>query len=140
MLVFGVFGVWAAVAPLDGAAYAPGSVTVKSYSQVVQHLEGGIIREIRAQDGDRVAAGEPLLIIDDTQALAQLGMARARFIALATRDARLSAERDQLGQVSYPASIQLNGLDAGSEMAAQTEIFRARRAALDGSVEVLEQR
>ncbi len=140
LLVFGVFGVWAAIAPLDGAAYAPGSVTVKSYSQVVQHLEGGIIREIRAQDGDRVAAGEPLLIIDDTQALAQLGMARARFIALATRDARLSAERDQLGQVSYPASIQLNGLDAGSEMAAQTEIFRARRAALDGSVEVLEQR
>ena len=140
LLGFGFFGVWAAVAPLDGAAYAPGSVTVKSYSQVVQHLEGGIIREIRAQDGDRVAAGEPLLIIDDTQALAQLGMARARFIALATRDARLSAERDQLGQVSYPASIQLNGLDAGSEMAAQTEIFRARRAALDGSVEVLEQR
>ena len=140
LLVFGVFGVWAAIAPLDGAAFAPGSVTVKSYSQVVQHLEGGIIREIRAQDGDRVAAGEPLLIIDDTQALAQLGMARARFIALATRDARLSAERDQLGQVSYPASIQLNGLDAGAEMAAQTEIFRARRAALDGSVEVLEQR
>ena len=140
LLVFGVFGVWAAIAPLDGAAFAPGSVTVKSYSQVVQHLEGGIIREIRAQDGDRVAAGEPLLIIDDTQALAQLGMARAQFIALATRDARLSAERDQLGQVSYPASIQLNGLDAGAEMAAQTEIFRARRAALDGSVEVLEQR
>jgi epimerase transport system membrane fusion protein len=140
LLVFGVFGVWAAIAPLDGAAYAPGSVTVKSYSQVVQHLEGGIIREIRAQDGDRVAAGEPLLIIDDTQALAQLGMARAQFIALATRNARLSAERDRLGQVSYPATIQLNGLDAGAEMAAQTEIFRARRAALDGSVEVLEQR
>ena len=57
-LVFGVFGIWAALAPLDGAAYAVGKVNVASYSKTVQHLEGGIVREIYVSNGDRVEAGD----------------------------------------------------------------------------------
>jgi epimerase transport system membrane fusion protein len=76
-LVFGVFGVWAAIAPLDGAAHAPGTVNVRSYSQVVQHLEGGIISDIMVQNGDMVDAGQPLLEIDNTQPLAQLESSRS---------------------------------------------------------------
>jgi len=41
-LVFGVFGVWAAIAPISGAAHGSGLVTVKSYKKLVQHLEGGL--------------------------------------------------------------------------------------------------
>ena len=69
-LVFGVFGLWAAFAPLDGAALAPGLVTVKSYKKIVQHLEGGIVRDIYAVDGDIVKAGQELLKLDDTEPLA----------------------------------------------------------------------
>jgi epimerase transport system membrane fusion protein len=71
-LVFGVFGFWSAFAPLDGAAFAPGVVTVKSYKKVVQHLEGGIVADILAQDGDLVQIGQPLLVLDDTQPKASL--------------------------------------------------------------------
>ena len=46
VVVFGVFGQWAAIAPLDGAAFALGTVTVKSYKKVLQHLEGGIVADI----------------------------------------------------------------------------------------------
>ena len=45
-ITFGVFGLWAALAPLDGAAFAPGTVTVKSFKKSVQHLEGGIVADI----------------------------------------------------------------------------------------------
>ena len=43
-LLFGFGGIWATTAPIEGAAIAPGQVTVKTYSKVVQHLEGGIIK------------------------------------------------------------------------------------------------
>ena len=46
LFLFGFGGIWAATAPIDGAAIAPGLVTVKSYSKIVQHLEGGIIKDI----------------------------------------------------------------------------------------------
>ena len=56
-IVFVVFGLWAALAPLDGAAFAPGSVTVKSYTKAVQHLEGGIVSDILVEEGDLVNSG-----------------------------------------------------------------------------------
>src|SRR5471032_32203 len=49
-VVFGIFGTWAAVAPLDSAANAPGVVTVKTYRKTVQHLEGGIVKELRSEE------------------------------------------------------------------------------------------
>ena len=37
-VIFGLFWMWAALAPIDGSALAPGQVTVKSYKKTVQHL------------------------------------------------------------------------------------------------------
>jgi epimerase transport system membrane fusion protein len=139
-LVFGVFGFWSALAPLDGAAYAPGSVTVKSYKKMVQHLEGGIVAEILVRDGDRVAAGDPLLVMDDTQPLAQLEIARSRYIALRVREARLIAERDGLGQVIYPESLSGTDPRVAEEIAAQNQIFESNRSSLENNIEILEQR
>ncbi|GAB5497748.1 MAG: HlyD family type I secretion periplasmic adaptor subunit [Pseudohongiellaceae bacterium] len=139
-LVFGVFGLWSALAPLDGAAYAPGSVTVKSYKKTVQHLEGGIVSEILVRDGDRVQAGDPLLVLDDTQPLAQLEIARSQSIALRVREARLIAERDGLAQVVYPESLSPTDPRVAEEIGAQNAIFAARKSSLDNNVEILEQR
>lgn len=138
--VFGVFGLWATLAPLNGAAHAPGTVTVRSYRQVVQHLEGGMVSEINAQNGDFVEAGAPLLALDSTQSLAQLEIANAGFAALTTIEARLIAERDGLDSIVYPASLSAAGANAVEEMAVQTQIFEARKAAREGGIAVLEQR
>jgi epimerase transport system membrane fusion protein len=139
-LVFGVFGIWAAVAPLDSAAHAPGTVAVRSYKKIVQHLEGGIVSEIRAQNGDFVNKGDPLLILDDTQPLSQLEIVNSLFVADKALESRLIAERDGLNAVSYP-QILLNGeFDANAEIDAQNQIFEARKIALEGGIEVLQQR
>ena len=138
ILVFVVFGGWAAIAPLDGAAYAPGQVTVKTYKKAVQHLEGGLVGSILAQNGDVVEAGEALLEMDSTQPLSQLEIANSQLVALQAREARLLAERDELTSIAYPAS--LSGANATEEVASQKSIFGARKASREGSIEVLQQR
>ncbi len=139
-LVFGVFGFWSAFAPLDGAAFAPGVVTVKSHKKVVQHLEGGIVTDILARDGDLVAVGQPLLILDNTQSKASLEIVNSQFVALKMREARLVAERDSLESVSYPPALALSNANAQQEVAAQNEIFAARKATNEGRIGILEQR
>jgi epimerase transport system membrane fusion protein len=139
-LVFGVFGLWATIAPIEGAAHAPGTVAVKSYKKIVQHLEGGIVSEIRVRDGDFVNAGDPLLILDNTQSLSKLEIVNAQFAADKALEARLTAERDGLSSVTYPLILSNSEFNAFAEIDAQSQIFDARRITLQGSVEVLQQR
>lgn len=141
LVTFGIFGTWATFAPLDGAALAPGVVTVKSYRKTVQHLEGGIVRDILVRDGSVVERGQPLIVLDDTQARAELGVLRGQlFYALATQN-RLASERDDLETVLFADEL-LSAVDLRAVEAMQSEeqIFRARRADRLGEVEVLEQR
>ena len=105
ILLFGFGGAWAAWAPIDGAALAPGIVMVRSYSKIVQHLEGGIINKIFVEDGARVEAGEPILELDDTQSLAQLEIASSQYYALKALETRLIAEREGLPELTYPSSF-----------------------------------
>lgn len=138
--VFGVFGIWAAFAPIQGAAHAQGTVTVSSYKKSIQHLEGGMIDKILVQNGDHVEAGQVLLEMDGTQSLAQLEIANSQSVALMALEARLIAERDGLESIHYPAALPRTDATAVAEMAAQDQVFKARKASRDGNVAVLEQR
>lgn len=140
ILVFGVFGLWSVLAPIEGAAHGPGVVTVRSNKKLIQHLEGGIVKEILAQNGDIVRAGQPLLILDNTQSLAQLEIHNAQYAALKAIESRLIAERDHLSEVEYPLDLHTEVRGASAEIAVQNQIFTARRNALQGTVTVLEQR
>jgi len=139
-LVFGVFGLWASLAPLDSAAVGTGTVAVKSYKKVVQHLEGGIISDIAAENGDYVLEGETLLTLDNTQSLSLLEIANSQYIALKTREARLIAERDGLSSVLYSSSLLTTDVRVAEEIDAQNEVFMARRSSNEGLRDVLEQR
>lgn len=139
-LVFGIFGFWAVFAPLDSAARSSGVVTVESYKKVIQHLEGGIVGQILVRNGDVVKAGDSLLVLDNTQPLAQLEIVKARFVAQKAREARLLAESGGSDSIAFASVLSQPGYDADTEMAAERQIFMARKAARDGEVEVLQQR
>lgn len=139
-LVFGVFGLWAAIAPISGAAHGSGIVTVKSYKKIVQHLEGGIVSEVYVQNGDQVVTGQALLTLDNTHPLAQLEITSAQFVALKALESRLLAERDGIDTVAYPAILTSGEFNAAVEMDSQGRIFHARKSSREGSVDVLEQR
>jgi len=140
LLLFGFGGIWAATAPIDGAAIASGLVVVKSYSKTVQHLEGGIIKNIFVENGAVVKAEDPILEIDNTRASTELEAQNQILFSLRALEMRLEAEKDELDSLSYPPSFNSMGSQGNEEMANQIEIFNARRSANNGSIELLEQR
>jgi HlyD family secretion protein len=73
------FGVWATYAPLESAAIAGGAIEAESSRKTVQHLEGGIVGRILVKDGDEVAAGQPLISLDDTKVRASVQMLQRSF-------------------------------------------------------------
>ena len=77
---FGILGTWGYFAPIDSAALAPGYVTVKSHRKTVQHLDGGIVSELLAKDGDIVHEGDVLLRLDGSEVKAQLEILRGQHI------------------------------------------------------------
>ena len=137
----GILGTWSYLAPIDSAASASGFVTVKSHSKTIQHLDGGIVKELIAKDGDIVSEGDILLTLDGSEIKAQLEILRGQQITFAAQVARLTAERDRLGLVNYPKEVQ-NLSDARVVEAQQSEnqIFNARKNAHEGEVSVLNQR
>lgn len=137
-VVFGVGGAWAAFAPLDSAAIASGYVAVKSYRKTVQHLEGGIVKELRVHDGDQVQAGDVLLVLDDTQARADLEAARSQLIASQALEARLIAERDDKDDVTFgPSDFPENDKRVQEARNSERQIFIAQRNARLGEIDVL---
>ena len=66
------FGVWGNMAPIAGAVVASGVFVATGQNKIVQHLEGGVIREIYVKEGDIVEAGQTLVELDDTTARAEL--------------------------------------------------------------------
>lgn len=140
-LTFGLFGGWAALAPLDSAALAPGVVTVQEARKTLQHPEGGIVQAIHVAEGGFVEAGDPLIALDATQWQAERSLLRGQYVSLRAEAARLQAERDQQDTVTYPEDLlALDDRRVAGAIASQNALFRARLQAHAGEREVLEQR
>jgi multidrug efflux pump subunit AcrA (membrane-fusion protein) len=105
-LLVGGLGTWAATAPLSSAALAPGVVAVDSKRKTVQHLEGGIVDHILVREGERVAAGQPLIRLDTTQAEASWNAASGQLRSERALEARLIAERDSAPHIAFPADLE----------------------------------
>jgi HlyD family type I secretion membrane fusion protein len=132
-------GAWGALAPLTGAVVAPGVVKVDLNRKVVQHQEGGIVREIHVRDGDHVTAGQELIRLDDVSVDAQLDLLRTQRDAERAKAARLEAERAYAEKPSFPRDLVRRKSDPKIEelLAKEAGLFRARREALDTQIAVL---
>lgn len=133
-------GAWGGSAPLAGAAIASGQVVVQSNRKTIQHLEGGIVREIAVTDGDAVKSGELLVRLDDTRARTNLDVLQGRYFAARARAARLIAERDGHAEIVFPAELlQASHPAAVEAVNGQRRIFEARRIWVDGQIAILRQ-
>lgn len=142
VLFFGVFGLWSAIAPLSSAALAPGVVKVDTNRKTVQHLEGGIVQEIRVREGDRVKAGQVLITLDETQARASIDLLQGRRNAATAMQARLTAQRDRLDEVAYPLALleKQTESNVAEIIAGQNSIFRTQQRSLAEQEALLGQR
>ncbi|MGI8738758.1 MAG: HlyD family type I secretion periplasmic adaptor subunit [Gammaproteobacteria bacterium] len=142
LVFFGGFGAWAALAPLSSAAIAPGAVRVEGNRKTVQHLEGGIIAELRVRDGDAVERGQLLIRLDPTQAKARFEAQLNQYLTLQSEKARLIAERDGFERIVFPpALLSLRDRPRVIEsITSQKRIFDTRRRSLKGRISIFEQR
>lgn len=137
-LFFGVFGGWAVLAPLAGAIIVEASVKVDSYRKTVQHLEGGIVREILVRNGDQVRQGQPLIILNDIQASATVDALRIQHAGEQVRAARLRAEKGRQKNVVFPESLVKSDDPKFTALAAAEQAaFDARRQLVDGQATLL---
>ncbi|MCH4564985.1 HlyD family type I secretion periplasmic adaptor subunit [Halomonas sp. EGI 63088] len=135
LVAFGGFGGWALSADLAVVVVAPGSLSVESFKKTIQHLEGGIVERILVEDGHGVDAGEPLLVIDDTQVRAALQIAQSQYAIARAREVRLLAEQAGEATLAFPQDL----IDVGSSRVAevirvQGRLFHARRESLRGAL------
>ena len=142
-LCFGGLALWSALAPLGAAVIATGTVAVDGSRKSVQHLEGGVVRQILVRDGDVVEAGQVLVRLDDTVQQNALSLVQGKLDADLATEARLVAERDARDAIAFPTELAA-GAAASDEirqmLAGQGTIFRARRDALSGQVSILQNR
>jgi len=139
LLCLGGFSVWASVAPLEGAVVVSGSFVVTGQNKQVQHLEGGIVRDVLVREGQRVEAGQPLLRLDPTAAEARLRRLIIRQHRLVIMRARLETEAK--GEGTFPLPIILSAAEERAEVAEiyarQLIELQARRTKITDEVAVL---
>jgi HlyD family secretion protein len=133
---------WSLFAQLDSAVIAAGTLVVDSHRKTVQHLEGGILRELLVREGQVVKAGQPVALLDPTQADAQLGQLTSQLVAAQARIARLRAEQDGARTLAFPPELagDTNNPVVVETLAVQRRLFAARWRAYDSATAVLQKR
>lgn len=131
-LFFGAFGTWAALAPLSSGAIAHGVVSPDSERRVIQHLEGGIIRQVHVREGQQVKAGDPLVTLEATRAEATFSSRRQQWLRLIAMRARILAQQTDADIVDFPVEVlESTNPDVVSFVANQQQTFEIRRTALE---------
>lgn len=142
VLFFLGLGGWAAIAPLSSAVLASAVVKVEGNRKTVQHLEGGIVREIRVKDGERVEAGQVLLVLDATTAKGAVDLLSRQYVEFRAQEARLISEQGNAPAVAFPPELtaRRDEPEVARILDAQGTLFATRRATLQAQVNVTRQR
>ncbi|MDA3971542.1 MAG: HlyD family type I secretion periplasmic adaptor subunit [Desulfobulbaceae bacterium] len=131
--------IWMALARITGTVVAPGSVKIATERQVVQHLEGGIVKQILVHNGDKVKKGQPLVVMESAGVNASVQMLRSRQYGLWLTAARLQAEKSRADHIVWPPElINTEGKylspDIEFLLDSEQKIFTTRRKALADNV------
>ncbi|MGP9634192.1 HlyD family type I secretion periplasmic adaptor subunit [Halomonas sp. AOP43-A1-21] len=140
IIALGGFILWSVTASLAVAVVAPGNVSMESFKRTVQHLEGGIVRELLVSDGDQVEAGQPLVVLSDTQVRSQLEIAQSQYYINRAMEARLLAEQQGAELLEMPEELSSVDNERVQQVSAvQQGLFQARRQSLQSTLEAMDE-
>jgi HlyD family type I secretion membrane fusion protein len=130
---------WVICVPLRADIHAPGEIVFKTKRQSVQHLEGGIVKQILVHDGDTVTSGQPLIILESNQVAPLVNMMEEQSYAEMASAARVEAESKDLSSIRFPSALtsRANEPNIAKIMQTETRLFEARRVAFQHQVELL---
>jgi adhesin transport system membrane fusion protein len=137
--LFATFLTWAYLAQIDEVARGAGRVISFSKRQIVQSLEGGIVKAISVHEGDKVQKGQTLLLMDKTGFASDLGGIEAKELALQGAVARLQTEtaNPDATEVKFPEELRRK---AASVVQSEGALFAIRRSSLLNQLTVLNDR
>jgi len=134
---FGGFLLWANFAPIRGAVVAPGSIKVSAHRKTVQHLEGGVVREIRVKEGQHVEEGQILLALEDADVRANLAILTDQLHYEKARMARLLAEKSLAQTIDFPEDISPTDPKTRGILESEKTLFRNKMKALEEQIVVV---
>lgn len=134
LALFGGIGSWMALADISGAIVSSGTVAVMGRPKTIQHLDGGIIADIKVTDGDRVQRHDLLILLDDTTLKANIAIYTKRLEEGLAERSRLEAERDGKSAIVWDDVDDISAGVRPSEniRASQTKLLTARRESREG--------
>lgn len=132
LVTFALLIGWSAWAPLSGAIVAAGKLKAELNRKTVQHQEGGIVQQILVRDGERVKAGQPLVVIGDVRNDAEVSLLTDQLASERLRHARALAEASLMATFAPPS-----GAHSAEHMQREIALFTAQRRTLDEQVESL---
>ena len=135
MVALALFVLWALFARLDEVTIATGEVVPEGKVKVIQHLEGGIVREISVSDGMEVKEGTPLMQLDLSASSLNRDELQVRLDGLMLQRARLRAEVTGAASVDFPAE---EAARQPTLVASENRNFDSRRQALRATLNVLQ--
>ena len=140
-LGFGGFLLWAAFAPLDEGVPTQGMVTLDTKRKMVQHLSGGIVKEVLVQEGQQVKEGQALMRLDGAVAKANFEAVRQRYLGFRAMQSRLFAEQAGSGEIDFHPDVKaaLNDPLIKQQVSTQQQLIQARRAALAADLQGIEE-
>ena len=132
-------GAWMAFAPLSGAVIAPGFVRLDLNRKVVQHQEGGIVKQVLVRDGEQVRRGQALIVLDDVRVDAQVELLKKQLDGERARAVRLEAERAYPAPLRFPRELLARGREPAVAEVLEREgsLHKARRALVDDQIGLL---
>jgi len=138
---FGGFLLWAGFAPLDEGVPTQGMVTLDTKRKTVQHLSGGLVKEVLVQEGQQVKEGQPLLRLDGAVAKANFEAVRQRYLGYRAMQSRLFAEQAGNGVINFHPDVKaaMNDPLIQQQVSTQQQLIQARRAALAADLQGIEE-
>lgn len=143
---FGLFGglvFWAFQAEVTSAVVAPGQFSVDGKRLNVQHLEGGIVREILVKEGEEVAAGQVVATLETSQTDITLSILKNQLAGQLVQETRLVAELTRSGPPQLTPELQELVADApelASLFEVQSELYLNNVNLFEGQIRILEER
>jgi protease secretion system membrane fusion protein len=136
-----LFFVWAALAPLDEGVPTQATVAIDTKRKAVQHLQGGIVREVLVREGDEVKEGQTLARLDDAVSKANFEATRQRYLALRAMESRLIAEQMGRDRIEFWPELREAASDPliARHLATQQQLFSTRRSALRADLQAIEE-
>ncbi len=130
-------GTWVAKATISGAVIATGQVTVERHLKRVQHRDGGIVKSILVDDGDRVQAGDVLIELDAADTQTELSILTTEMDQVTARRLRVAAEVENIGPEMFAQRMAQPKDTNRDALEAEQRIFLANLAMRDGQKDQL---